>query len=175
MESRLRSLIIPSQGLNGLVILCAKPGTSIASGGNGVLLLVWLLLKCRVEEDRKRLSALGEGKGEERVRCPASLRRSQLSSLSPGWCGYSGASAKSSRARTAQWAASCKKRQGSLCRERVNTPACSRWSLSASSTFAAQRLRASKEPHGATSVRTLTAPGSYVCMLVCRCGTVEHE
>lgn len=31
MASKLRSLIIPSQGLNGLVMLCAKPGTSISA------------------------------------------------------------------------------------------------------------------------------------------------
>ena len=35
MASRLRSLIIPSQGLNGLVMLCAKPGTSISAERSG--------------------------------------------------------------------------------------------------------------------------------------------
>ena len=44
MASKLRSLIIPSQGLNGLVRLCAKPGTSISAERSGwcVLWLRWI-------------------------------------------------------------------------------------------------------------------------------------
>lgn len=40
MASRLRSLIIPSHGLKGLLILCAKPGTSMSSTGACRMLLL---------------------------------------------------------------------------------------------------------------------------------------
>lgn len=48
--SRLRSLIIPSQGLRGLLMLCAKPGTSISAPEeerNKVPLWMLLMVRCR--------------------------------------------------------------------------------------------------------------------------------
>lgn len=107
MASRLRSLIIPSQGLNGLVMLCAKPGTSISAEEPGWCYWWWGAVAGQIssaglarptgfvcprssgkkgrERERERENGLSSQSVSQPTLC--SFRRSQLSSLSPGWCG----------------------------------------------------------------------------------------
>lgn len=97
MASKLRSLIIPSHGLSGLVMLCAKPGTSITAGVCTML---------AVEIVKLTRAAAGRGKGV-RVRPVGLLLLRLLTALrsASSWVARRrGVSQESSRARqVATW------------------------------------------------------------------------
>lgn len=89
MASKLRSLSIPSQGLNGLVMLCAKPGTSISAEASG-----WcccqVAVECRSREShssKRRPTVVREGVKTAKHQTVSSQSAYKLSSPSPEWCG----------------------------------------------------------------------------------------
>lgn len=88
MASRLRSLIIPSHGLNGLLMLCAKPGSSMSSLPDAAAAAA--AAASNVVEARN-LSARGsQGRREEGgLLSSQSAPRTAThgSPLSPGWRG----------------------------------------------------------------------------------------